>query len=374
MKILYIAPFDHTGYGTASTNYLKAMDAVGLDVVPRRLKFNDSPSPDIYTKLAAKSVSGCDVLIQHTLPHQYVYDANYFNVGMFASESDKILPLWVESLNLMDLVVVFNEFSRDACERSGVYKPVVVWPHAFDMAELENAKLAEKIVMPPLIQNDFKFLYCGEFNARKNLPDLIRAFHLAFDNDEPVSLIIKTTKGDYPTEAACYDALQKMVDEVKAGLGKYPDKNLYKKEIVAVEDLPRDRLLQLYNTADCFVSASYGEAWGIPGFECAAMGKEVICTEYAAPYVKFGARMPHLILMDQTEEVPVMGSQYQHGTWYKPNPFTLMRRMQRAFRLNHEKSYTELKYDFSHKAVGGLIAQTLNEHFPANIALTEEAV
>lgn len=364
MKILYIAPFDHTGYGTASTNYLKAMDAVGLDVVPRRLKFNDSPSPDLYNKLAGKSAHDCDILIQHTLPHQYVYDANYFNVGMFASESDYILPLWVESLNLMDLVVVFNWFSKSACERSGVIKPIVVWPHAFDMAELENAKLAEKIVMSPLVENDFKFLYCGEFNARKNLPDLIRAFHLEFDCDEPVSLIIKTTKGDYPTEAACYDALQKMVDGVKAELDKYPRAEMYKKEIVAVEDLPRDRLLQLYNTVDCFVSASYGEAWGIPGFECAAVGKPVVCTKFAAPYTDHGVVMPSLLGVDQVETVPVTRSQFQHKTWNRPQLIALMQQMRNVYKFKNRRYGIPLfTSDFSHKTVGYKIVESLDRYF-----------
>ena len=41
--------------------------------------------------------------------------------------------------------------------------------------------------------------------------------------------------------------------------------------------------MRLHATCDCFVSPSFGEAWGIPVFDAMAMGKTPICTLTGGP-------------------------------------------------------------------------------------------
>jgi hypothetical protein len=148
-----------------------------------------------------------------------------------------------------------------------------------------------------------------------------------------------------------------MIDQIKTGLNKYQDKTLYRQEIVAVEDLPRERLLQLYNTVDCFVSASYGEAWGIPGFECAALGKPIICSYLAAPY-----QMDNDLfnVIEEVEWLPVTGVRHQHGYWARPLLSDLMTEMRYAYK-NSKNCSPVIKYDYSYTAIGALIKNTLKE-------------
>ena len=43
MKVLYVGCYrDGTGWGKAAENYILAMDAVGIDVVPRSVKLNET--------------------------------------------------------------------------------------------------------------------------------------------------------------------------------------------------------------------------------------------------------------------------------------------------------------------------------------------
>ena len=72
MKVLYVGCYrDGTGWGQAATDYILAMDSVGIDVVPRPVKLNKNniPIPNRITELERKDSSGAEVCIQHILPH-----------------------------------------------------------------------------------------------------------------------------------------------------------------------------------------------------------------------------------------------------------------------------------------------------------------
>ena len=72
MKVLYVGCYrDGTGWGQAATDYILAMDSAGIDVVPRPIKLNQNKIslPKRLAELERKDSSGCDICIQHTLPH-----------------------------------------------------------------------------------------------------------------------------------------------------------------------------------------------------------------------------------------------------------------------------------------------------------------
>ena len=73
MKVLFIGVYkDGTGWGNAAQNYILALDAAGVDVVPRAIKFNDRQAevPQRILQLEKKSSKGCTHVIQNVLPHQ----------------------------------------------------------------------------------------------------------------------------------------------------------------------------------------------------------------------------------------------------------------------------------------------------------------
>jgi hypothetical protein len=80
MKVLYIGVYrDMTGWGQAARDYILSLDAVGIDVVPRAIKLDNSKPeiPDRIKELEQKNSAGCDIVIQHLLPDMMQYHGGF---------------------------------------------------------------------------------------------------------------------------------------------------------------------------------------------------------------------------------------------------------------------------------------------------------
>ena len=131
----------------------------------------------------------------------------------------------------------------------------------------------------------------------------MKAFHLEFEYNEPVSLLIKSNKyGLTPEE--CVQKLKEMSQAVKENLKLYPDEQLYKEELFVTDYLSDNQIIQLHRACDCFVMPSYGEAWCIPAFDAMGFGKTPICTDIGgmSDFLSDGAGL----LVSSTQE-PVFG-------------------------------------------------------------------
>ena len=142
MKVLYINNYkDGTGWANAGINNILALDAAGVEVVPRAVTFNSTKGecPSRITELEDNSINDCDVCIQHTLPHLYSYDGNFRNIGFFATESSNFKDtFWHKSCNLMDELWVPSLHTRAAARLSGVTKPIHVAPHSLNMESYQD--------------------------------------------------------------------------------------------------------------------------------------------------------------------------------------------------------------------------------------------
>ena len=110
MKILYIGNYkDGTGWANACINNILALDSVGVEVVPRAITFNDGSHncPERILELEENSEAGCDICIQHTLPHLYSYNSKFKNIGFLATETSNFIESsWQHHANLMDEIWV----------------------------------------------------------------------------------------------------------------------------------------------------------------------------------------------------------------------------------------------------------------------------
>lgn len=272
---MYLGPYrDGGGYCEAARNYILALDAAGVDVVPRAIKLNeaDDQPPNRLLGLERKSARGCDAAIIHCLPPHFL-KTELRSIGLFACETSNFRASgWQDYCNLMDEVWVPCRHNLMASRESGVTAPTHVVPHAFDVNDYLGGYPESGLLKPYKDRGEFLFYTIGEFHRRKNFAALLRAFHAEFDLAEPVRLVIKT--GRYGADPA------KLRDEVKDFCQKTRDglkiRRDYTDEVVLTEPLPRQEVLRLHSTADCYVSTSYGEAWGIGAFEAMAMGKTPI--------------------------------------------------------------------------------------------------
>ena len=190
MKVLYIGPYrDFTGYGEAATNYILAMDEVGIDVVPRPLKLNDNDGkvPDRLEELEKKSEEGAKICIQHCLPRDFVYDGHFFNIGAFAWETDSFhhKTNWVEKCNLMDEIWTGAQIHKEHFLKAGIKVPIYVFPQAVDT----------DFVMPKAFHvpghKGYLFYSIFQWIERKNPRALLRAYWKEFQGEENVSLALK---------------------------------------------------------------------------------------------------------------------------------------------------------------------------------------
>src|SRR4051794_36217063 len=128
MKVLFIGVYrDGTGWAHAAIDYILALDHAGVDVVPRPIRFNalKFPVPERILELEQKSSFGCDIVIQHILPHFMEYNGNFKkNIAMFELESTSFAhTTWPEHINMMNIAWLTSTYAKDICEHSNVSIP-----------------------------------------------------------------------------------------------------------------------------------------------------------------------------------------------------------------------------------------------------------
>ncbi len=273
MKVLYIGNYkDGTGWANACINNILALDAVGVEVVPRPITFNNSAGscPQRILELEENYESGCDICIQHTLPHLYSYNSNFKNIGFIATETSNFKESsWQHYANLMDEIWVPTKSCKSACFNSGVKKGVKVVPHSLDLSVYQSGKYLKEGPKIDSLFNTFNFCFIGEFVERKNVQALARAFHSEFDYDEPVNLYVKTSSQQL-------DYVQNYFQQIKNGL---KIRKKYKEEVVVCGNLPKETYISTLAQCHSFVMPSRGEGFCIPALESMALGIPVIYTK-----------------------------------------------------------------------------------------------
>lgn len=283
MKVLFVSNYkDKTGWGYAGLNYILALDKAGVDVVCRPLKLNDSdePLPERIYELESKSSKGCDICIQHCLPHYLSYGDFKKNIALYVAESSNFeCTVWPERINMMDAAWVPNLFVKHVSFQSEVKVPIRVIPHTFPVENyLRSYKVPDEIKK---LKDEGKFIFytIGEFTRRKNYAALIKAFQVAFchhDRDK-VALVIKTSKDGVSAEETKSGVID-FCNGIKPGLKLYGDKSVdsYLPETIITRRFTDNEIYGLHYGADCYVTTSYGESWGIGAFDAMGFGKTPI--------------------------------------------------------------------------------------------------
>ena len=283
MKILYIAHFEEgSGWSQAAIDYVLALDSIGIDIVCRNIKLTPQQNfiPERIKELLSKPLSNIDYCIQHVLPHHLVSTKKFKkNIAAFVSETDTIKNTsWYQHLYEMDEVWLPNQSNCDALINDGI-KNVKNIPYAFNIDKYKNVN--NKINLYTAT-NKFKFYYIGDFNDRKNIAGIIRAFHSEFHSGENVSMIFKIKQFGLSPEQLSQSFTQ-FSNNIKSNLRIHNSLNMFPTEIVITANMDNDAINNLHNTCDCFINISHGEGWSIPAFEAMAFGKTPICSDEGGP-------------------------------------------------------------------------------------------
>lgn len=372
MKILYVGNYrDGSGWAHAALHYIRALDVVGMDVAcrPIRLSEYQAPIPDRVANLEQEDWRSYDIVIQNVLPHMLDYSGAFpRNIALYHTETSNLgRTRWADRINCMDAALVPCQQVQEASLSSGVNIPISVVPVPCDISIYERSY--ERLVLRRELPDQFLFYTIGEFNERKNLRALLIAFHLEFDLNEPVTLLIKTTPRTGEDQWQTQTALQSYCNLVKKGLKIYDDVKYYKQEIILADRYSDVEMMRLHASCDCGVFPSHGEGWCLPAFTSMAMGKTPIVTAWGGflDYMNddCGWMVPYYLEpAGSVDEDTFPDLHTAREQWAQINISALRIAMRVAYenqtdRCRRSISGIERAYDFTYKKVGNLLHQLL---------------
>jgi glycosyltransferase involved in cell wall biosynthesis len=113
--------------------------------------------------------------------------------------------------------------------------------------------------------------------------ELVHAYCHAFSSSDAVTLVLRTYVYD-SADPSNVHTIHRMIagylDTIECRAS--PDEREARPRIVILAaSLPYADLLRLYKSADCYVSAHWGEGWGLPIAEAMSMGVPAIATNFS---------------------------------------------------------------------------------------------
>ena len=271
MNILFIGPYrQNDGWGIAARDYARALATTDHNLTIRPIYMSnhiDNNIPKDLLGLEQNDYKSYDVVIQKVLPHLFHFDYNYKIIGLFTTETGQLQHTpWIRYINLLNMAMVPSGVEINNLRDSGVNIPICPISEPIDITKYNK-------VYPRLdiIKDTFNFYFIGEHTDRKNIKALIIAFHLAFQKNEPVNLVLKVNSSKR-------QQLEKDIEEIKRTLRLYYTLNMYKKEIIIAEHLPEEILYGLHQSCHCLVMPSRGEAFCRPVVDAMGFGNPSIIT------------------------------------------------------------------------------------------------
>src|SRR5690606_10736656 len=325
MKLLYLGHFrENSGWSKAALDLALACDSVGIDIVCRSIKINNvKPDlPEKFLELESKSLDGVTHCIQHVLPHYMSYSSKVKCISYYVAEtSSQKYSSWYTKLRQMDEIWVPNSTLSKNLEKDSIKNKVI--PHAVDITKFETNKILN-------LGSGFKFYSIIDFNKRKNLIALLRAFHTEFHRYEPVQLILKVPQW-------AEKEVHQMCEQVRAGLKLY-QQNYYRPEIILSNEMTEEEIGALHNSCDCYIATAYNEGWGQPILDAMGFSNTVISNDIDGPrdYIQHGVngflvKNQETTCINYNETFPDIYTGYEK--WYEINIPDLMRQMRRSYEI-----------------------------------------
>lgn len=224
---------DSNGYGYATTNMLDSLSRLGYEVNP-----NDETA---------------DVEIWFDQPQHWKFSKGVYKIGYHPWESTLLHKDWVPIMNECDEIWTPSPIIADWYARYGGIKvPIYVYEHGVDPIWSPKERAVE---------DKFKFLHVGGEAARKGLKETLRAFRLAFPNNNDVELNLKVISDGWNVP-------------------------WFKKVNIINKRMGLQDLVGLFHDNHAYVYPSWGEGFGLTPIQAMATGMPTITLPGWAPYAK----------------------------------------------------------------------------------------
>ena len=315
-----------TGYSGSSLAYVLGLDARGLAVRPLFIYGADYDEqvaagqmhPRIR-QLQAQRLRLDVPQVVYAPGDRFSKNSGAYRIGFTMLETDRLPASWVEQANQMDEVWTPTPWGAEVFRASGVERPVYVVPLGIDTTRFRpgppRTRLAERTIL----------LSVFEWGNRKGWDVLLRAYRAAFRPTDPVLLLLKIdsrTPAENPARA-----IAELLGAAAPPVG-----------LIYNQPLASAQLVELYQSADCFVLPTRGEGWGMPVLEAMACGIPAIATDWSGTTAFLtpdnGYPLPIRGLVPTGSDRPF----YQDARWAEPDESALVELLRRVVERPEERA------------------------------------
>jgi glycosyltransferase involved in cell wall biosynthesis len=300
----YISWADNTGYAVAAKAYLRGLvDAgVALTWAPLLPGVGGYDIPEGETRWPCAKLDGVcnrpldyDTVLIHAVPEYYPHWIEQERregrriFGYTVWELETLPTHWPAILNQLDAVLVPCRWNVEVFRRSGVTVPIHVVPHLSQFEGLPAASARDHTALrariaPQWLREPRLIFYTVAFWSHRKAPYLaLEAYLRAFNADDPVLLVIKTTDKDITQWRRHWrNGFRLRHPSPQRGVNQRLRRfrSPAPVAVIADESLSDGEILALHELGDCFVSLTRTEGWGLGAFEAARLGKPVVMTGY----------------------------------------------------------------------------------------------
>jgi glycosyltransferase involved in cell wall biosynthesis len=299
-------------------------------------------APKEMSQFFNRDTDQADIDLCYTLPRnfkQWFNKNSKLKLGIFNWESTSLPKEWISSINDVDFILPSSSCVRDIFIHNGWSESkLITLPLGVDWEKFESASPMEISGL-----NKFVFLNVSIPHYRKNIDLILDAYYSSFSAKDDVSLIIKSSFDKPKNKFEC--DLSQLINSVAKN---HSEKSLPKVHLV-IDKL--NNIESLYKRADCLVSASSFEGFGLPMLEGFAAGLQVIAPRCSGQLDFLTDENSFLVDVQKIKA----GEKYQYwradesSYTYLPSNSSLIKNMKSVFSGKQKSINLKLKEEFSWK-------------------------
>lgn len=372
-----------SGYGVHARQIgkwlLRAQEKFGFELYTELLNwgsthwlvdFDDDIALLAQNTSANSNIKRYDVSLQLQLPNEWSNTIADFNIGFTAGvETTKAPDAWGRAVNLMNLVIVPSEFTKNGLVAAGAEpNKIVVIPESFPDSFLDDSSEG---ILDLDLSTDFNFLCVGQMtgnnvqNDRKNIPMTMELFARAFEGNDKVGLIVKTNFGANSKldKKFTLNIFNEMIAKISPKGPKFYLLHgpMNEKEMFGLYTHPKIK---------AFLSLTRGEGFGLPLLEAAVCELPIIATQWSAhtEFLNKGFWLPVQAEITNIHESRVDEYFMKDSKWAEPNMSVAAQRLTKFFakselpkKLTKELSAV-LKKEYSSSAIQKIYDEKLSKY------------